>query len=186
MGKIMQSDIHGNESEDDTMSDDERNERLQLKTDRNFIKNKRKNKKRIDLQQQSNENIKKVKKVKNERSNARKKVSKKVKKVVEVAKIESPELSDSPSLSLSDFEEMNNKKIPSVNKATQQILEKFINAYEKKGNITIWLTSLKMMKAEQLSMIKDDDKFVDYLKKLKSNDKYSKTVTEILKKCVHI
>merc|ERR1712228_661291 len=83
MGKIMQSDIHGNESEDDTMSDDERNERLQLKTDRNFIKNKRKNKKRIDLQQQSNENIKKVKKVKNERSNARKKVSKKVKKVVD-------------------------------------------------------------------------------------------------------
>merc|ERR1712228_177781 len=58
--KIMQSDIYGNESEDDTMSDDERNERLQLKTDRNFIKNKRKNKKRIDLQQQSNENIKKV------------------------------------------------------------------------------------------------------------------------------
>ena len=185
--KIMQSDLYGNESEDDSLSDDERNERLQLKEDRNFIKNKRKNKKRIESQQQK-EKTKTVSTV----SNVKKKVRDvKRKRGVEAAKTESPELSDSPSLSsLSDFEgmSMNNKakvkKVESVNKATKQILDKFINAFENKGNIMIWLNSLKVMKAEQLSMIKDNGKFVDYLKKLRGNAKYNGICKDILNKVV--
>ena len=111
--------------------------------------------------------------------------------------IESDDLSDSPSLSMSDTElnvaeesskekekkkESENKKVPN-DKTTRQILEKFVTAYRKKENIRMWLITLRAMSVEQLSIIKNDSRFLKYLKRLKTSDKYKTFALDILQKC---
>ena len=115
--------------------------------------------------------------------------------------------SDSPSLSMSDCDEMvlKNKtsnrsigsgitrksnqdrngrgKLSESDNKTKQILNKFINAYEQKGNVKIWLIAFKGMKPDQLSIIKRDKKFLRYLDRLKLKDDYRQFVTDILRKC---
>jgi len=105
-------------------------------------------------------------------------------KTTESAIVDGGDSSDSPSLSLSDSD-MNATATANEGRdaKTRQILEKFVSAYEAKGNVTMWLHTLKAMSAEQLAIIKHEAKFVRCLKKLRSDDKFKTLCAEILKKC---
>jgi len=65
---------------------------------------------------------------------------------------------------------------------TRIILAKFVSAFENKGNVLIWLKTLREMSVEQFAIIKNEDKFVRCLKKLRSDDKFKNLCTEVLKK----